>query len=406
MGSREDMSIMLDIPSYRMHEEMAKSSLPTWWISQRHNLELFEKGGFPVRISMLSQLRQVVDTMHENRFDAFMREIGGLTNEEAAALIRACQDLVLFQRLHFPNHKPLVPLSTLFSVLLVAQKLKALKPNFRSVLEIGAGCGYLPLFLRLHQPLENYTQIEACETFYLFQHYVNQFLFGDRFEQNVYLREVSWAKFYVAELANSTRNLRPSDKAERTEEFCQAAEPKLAYQYPWWNIGALAESATRFDIVVSNANLLELTPAALEDYLTLIDEKLERNGVFFVQCLGSPAARDTNYLWQTLYTHGFAPIFLTLGGTTKGADEWTSNDNFLGATPGDPRPFALANAVFVNRQHEAFRACYHRDNFRNGFYARVPGLREAFFQIPGQRRSYSKTDIMTLLQRASGRPEA
>ena len=40
---------MLDSQIYRTNEQLAKSLLPNWRIGQVHNLDQFERVGFPVR---------------------------------------------------------------------------------------------------------------------------------------------------------------------------------------------------------------------------------------------------------------------------------------------------------------------------------------------------------------------
>ena len=160
---------MLEPEIYRISERLAKAQMPTWRLAQTHAVDHFEKTGFPVRVSSLREVGQLLDTMQENRFDGYMRELGGLTESEYALLIKACRDVVLFQLTYFSNRRPTLPLSTLLSVFTLHRKFLAVDRNFRSVIEIGPGCGYLPFFLRHQASLQNYSQIEACESFYLLQ---------------------------------------------------------------------------------------------------------------------------------------------------------------------------------------------------------------------------------------------
>lgn len=174
---------MLEPEIYRISERLAKAQMPTWRLAQTHAVDHFEKTGFPVRVSSLRELGQLLDTMQENRFDGYMQELGGLTESEYALLINACRDIVLFQLTYFSNRKPTLPLSTLLSAFTLYRKFLTVDGNFRSVIEIGPGCGYLSFFLRHHAALRNYSQIEACESFYLLQSLVDVHCFPARFEE-------------------------------------------------------------------------------------------------------------------------------------------------------------------------------------------------------------------------------
>ena len=73
---------MIDPATYRASELLAKSMSPHWRIAQTHNLDHFERAGFPVRISSVREIGPIVDSMQENRFDSYMRELDGLTDAD------------------------------------------------------------------------------------------------------------------------------------------------------------------------------------------------------------------------------------------------------------------------------------------------------------------------------------
>jgi hypothetical protein len=379
-----------------MYQELAKAHLPSWRLYQRHQVEFFS-------LSMLPQLRAMVDTMHEGRFDIFMQEVGGLTEGELRLFIDVCMDIIEFQRVHFPTFAPIVPLNALLAIFIIYRKILALKKDFRTLLEIGPGCGYLPFFLkRQHRDLVNYSQIEAAESFYLLQHHISEYLYGARFGQKVFPNEGSFARFYGSEFIGVT-----SEPAERVDSviISPPAKPKVVFQHPWWRIGELMTSNAQFEIVMSNANLLEFTPVALKDYLTLINAKLAPNGLFFVQCFGGGVGGGPEGIpvaLQRLYEFGFAPLFLALRdeGMVKGSARWMTHGNYMGIKPGDKRAFTLSNAVFINNKHELFEEYYRRENYRDFFFAPLPNLREAFFADTTERRLYSKTELTDALLKA------
>ncbi len=84
--------------------------------------------------------------MQENRFDSYMRELGGLTPAHEALLVGALRDIGLFQLKYMNSQEIIVPFSTVMSALAIYHKISVLKPGFRNVLELGPGCGYTALF--------------------------------------------------------------------------------------------------------------------------------------------------------------------------------------------------------------------------------------------------------------------
>jgi SAM-dependent methyltransferase len=288
---------MLDPYTYRVSERLAKSSLPAWQIAQTHNLDHFEKSGFPVRIESVQDLGPLIDTMQENRFDKYMRELGGLTLHEYELVLDASCRAVSFQLKFLPSRRPVVPASTLMSVFCLYKKLMGVNPSFRSVLEIGPGCGYLSFFLQQHNALENYSQIEACESFYILQNLVNVHCFGERFAEKAFLPLDSQLSDYFV-TPNAVTEFAPLARVPRDSPTCT--------HYPWWRIGELISRDVKFEIVTSNANLLEFNPKALDDYLELIHRVLKPDGVLIAQCLGYPSQGSYQSLLEKLWNRGFA----------------------------------------------------------------------------------------------------
>ncbi len=190
----------LDIEQYRRWETLAKNNLDSFRIGQKHNLDVFEKVGFPVRAESLDSIRALLDTMQEGRFDAYMADLGGFSEEERTLFTEACVDLIRFQATYFPYQDPVVPFDALIAAFSIFLKVRQLKPDFTTVLEFGPGCGYLAFFLRQMDALENYTQVEACESFFLLQNKVNQFLFAERFRARLPIAGLDGYRSYYPEL--------------------------------------------------------------------------------------------------------------------------------------------------------------------------------------------------------------
>ena len=379
---------MLDPQTYRTSEQLAKSLIPSWRVSQIHNVDLFERVGFPVRINSVRELGQIVDTMQENRFERYMAELGGLSDAEYSLILGACKDVVRFQLSYLPHRPPVLPISTLLSAFAIYKKLQGAIPDFRSVLEIGPGCGYVSFFLKHHAALANYSQIEACESFYIFQNLVNLYCFGPRLDERALPPENLNALDYFtntrAELEMSP-GIRVADPAP------------LCTHYPWWRIGELVTRNIKFDVVTSNANLLEFNPPALDDYLSLMHQTLKPEGVFMVQCTGFEASGTPESLLDKIHKKGFAPLMFVREAVpaswSKEAGRSETKD-FFGEGTLPSLNFTTNNAVFIRSGHPLFEKYYDRKNYHLHFISPEPLVRSMYFDRPAQRRMYSLSQFV------------
>lgn len=319
---------MLDAIAYRANETNAKRAIADWRLSNVNDPYVFQNQGFPVRADSFLDLAQILDTMQEGRFDYYMKEIGGFTEEDADVFAKACLDYIEFYTSFFQREKVIVPLSTLISHFVIYKKLLGYNPHFRSVLELGPGCGYLTFFLRNHAPLTDYTQIESTESFYLLQSHINAHVFGARFAEHALSRlALEDHGKYVPRLDwhNPFHYEEQKVIGVRTMPVCN--------HYPWWRIGDVANR--RYEIVTSNANLNEFKREALFQYLSLIRDVLVDDGVIIAQCLGGgPPSYES--IFANMKSAGFVPVALVTG------------DNVPGRT------FVVANAIFVGERHPLY----------------------------------------------------
>ncbi|MGH9203014.1 MAG: hypothetical protein ACRD2A_17450, partial [Vicinamibacterales bacterium] len=273
-------------------------------------------------------LAQILDTMQEGRFDFYMKELGGFTDEDTDFFVNVCLDYIDFYCSFFQRDTVVVPLSTLISHFVIYKKLIGYYPGFQRLLELGPGCGYLSFFLRHHAPLVDYTQIESTESFYLLQSHINSHVFGSRFAEHAVSRHaVRDHGAYVPKL-----NWHNPFHYEEQNIISVETQP-VCNHFPWWRIGEVARR--KYDIVTSNANLNEFSREALFQYLSLIRDVLDDDGVIVAQCLGGgPPTYDT--IFANMKSAGFIPVALIQG----------VND------PG--RVFVVSNAVFVGEKHPLF----------------------------------------------------
>lgn len=387
---------MLDSATYRTSERLAKSRLPAWQIAQTHNVDHFEKVGFPVRIDSIQELGPLLDTMQENRFDKYMRELGGLTAEEYGTVLDACRHAVEFQLRFFPSREPVLPASTLLSVFCLYKKLLGVDQNFRSVLEIGPGCGYLSYFLRDHGSLQSYSQIEACESFYILQNLVNLHCFGSNVDERAFVPQDTVLGDYFT-TPNAVTEFAPPVRVPRERARCT--------HYPWWRIGELISRDIKFQIVTSNANLLEFSHAALGDYLALIQQVLMPSGAFLVQCMGYPSHGSIQSLLEQLHACGFALLAMPQEDIVTGPPRLDQRSDLLAHLRGkgaasDPVVFTVNNALLVKAGHPLFEKYREAHNYRLQFIGDEALVNSVFFARPSNRKMYALNQLVEDTERS------
>ena len=357
-------------------------------MSNLQNLDHFERAGFPVRISTIRELGMIIDTMQENRFEKYMNELGGLTSEEYEIIVAACKDSVRFQLTFLPHRPPVLPVSTLLSAFALRKKMLGANHDFKSVLEIGPGCGYLSFFLRSHFPLKNYSQIEACESFYILQNLVNLHCFGARFDERALPQENVPAVDYFV---NSREDVEFSPKVRLVNKHT------ICSHYPWWRIGEILSREVNYEIITSNANLLEFNAPALDDYLSLISRSLKSEGVFLIQCTGYPANGTVESLQDKLFEKGFASLmFIREGEKVRFPKNVDSSELLSRLTDGERESvtFTTNNALLIKAGHPLFEKYYNRKNYNMNFVSPEPIVHNMFFARPPQRNNYTLSQFL------------
>ena len=319
---------MLDAAAYRAGEATAKRAIASWRLANVNDPHVFQNQGFPVRTESFLDLAQILDTMQEERFDFYMGELGGFTDEETTEFVEVCLDYIDFYLKVFQRERVVIPLSTMIAHFVIYKKLCGYRPRFRRLLELGPGCGYLSFFLRHHQGLEDYSQVESTESFYLLQSHINTHIFGSRFAEHA----ISRAAFDDHNAFIPTLKWHTAFHYEQ-QKLIDVRRGAVCNHYPWWRLGDVA--AKRYDIVTSNANLNEFSREALFQYLSLIRDVLADDGAIVAQCLGGgPPSYDS--IFANMKQAGFVPVALVTGNNMPG------------------RVFIVANAVFVGEKHPLY----------------------------------------------------
>lgn len=375
---------MIEIQDYRASERLARSAIPSWWIAESHQVDIFARIGFPVRVESIHEVGQLIDTMQENRYARFLAEAGGLTEDDVQSLVRALVDCVLFQRARLPRRRPLVPLSTMTSALMLYKKIAAVKPGIGSILEVGPGCGYLSFFLASNPLLEDYSQVEACESFYLLQGMINSYLFGHRFhdcaigplpqDQTLHLRKDVEPPMLLGDGELPRRN---------------------CHHFPWWTLKALLDR--KYDVVTSNANLSEFSQPALRDYLTIFAKAMKDDGVFVVQCTGFPGHSTLDQLFDILHEFRLAPVLCALAQENVTPERLTNLTEAFSSFGFDRREFALNTIFLVKDTHPLFFGAWDRRNYRHGFAVDFKPL-GTLYRPNGPTRRPSREEMFALVK--------
>jgi hypothetical protein len=358
---------MLDKEYYQAQEQLAKSKIENFMRWNPYSVDKWQAHGFPVRLHSLPQLRALINSMHDNRYDRFMNEFGGLDKNEHKTLLSILNEIIRFQKMYFGVSEIILPFDSILAYFSIYKKIISLKPELQSILEIGPGCGLFSFFLKNIPSLQLYCQIEAAESFYLLQHYLNLYVFADLFEQKCFSNTHSG--FYYPKWKNKLSGI-PRNRGYYTVETIK----KKCFQFPWWEIGTLVKETGEFDIITSNANLCEMEPEALNDYLFLIQKKLKPSGYFFVQCFGDQRLVSLSAVLKKLYKTRLAPVFIG-----------DKIHNY---------PLTLINAVFINDRHPLFPAYYAEKNYFSGFLA-DPALWNDIFSESARKKKqyYSESDL-------------
>lgn len=365
---------MLDAAAYRANELNAKRAIASWRLSNINDPYIFQNQGFPVRADSFLDLAQILDTMQEDRFDFYMKEVGGFTEEDAKLFVDACLDYIDFYHSVFQRERIVLPLSTMIAHFVIYKKLYGYSPKFERLLEIGPGCGYLSFFLRGHSSLVDYTQIESTESFYLLQSHINSHVFGSRFNEHALSRHAleDHGAYYPKLKWHNPFHYEEQNIVTLTRE-------PVCNHFPWWRIGDVAKR--KYEIVSSNANLNEFSREALFQYLSLIRDVLTDDGVIIAQCLGGgPPTYET--IFSNLKSAGFVPVSLV------------QIDNIPG------RVFVVSNGIFVGEKHPLYLKYVDRKpEFpmldRNlDFVNRMYFMNEEF---PERKKVYSIPEIISMI---------
>jgi hypothetical protein len=331
----------MDAATYRLSETLAKRAMRSLRQTGIHAPEYFQSTGFLTRSESIDDLIVLLDVMHNNRFDDFMAELGGLSDAAMDDVLDAFADYARFFMTTFPSADIPMPLSGMLSQYAIARKIRGI-PDRATVLEIGPGSGLLSFFLARDPGIERYDQVEAVESFYLLQSLVNRRVYGHRFVDHAQLDAAAVGLGGIA--FDTIRKHQPNvlDNYEPASSLPVERKPR-AEHFPWWRLDAVAER--RYDVVTSNANLNEFNESALRYYAGLFATVLKPTGVFLAQCPGGGRTSGAAVI-QALMDVGLKPLSVVARHIDNGTRQPT-------ALP-EGKQVVTANLIFLPPGHPAF----------------------------------------------------
>ena len=366
---------MLDKSLYQLCETTSVKSGRCWPRPGRAYHAFF----YP--ISMLPQLRSCFNTCNDG-FQQVIEEEGGLTTDEQELLVDVLEDLGDFQQSMFSNHKPIAPLSNLLIAYSAYKKIARLCPNLRSILDVNPGSSLLPFFIKREFPnLGRYCTTESEQTLYLLQHYVNSYVFGPKFDQRLY--------------SDVVERLNPPSAPSYTVKSGE----KVSVQYPWWQTWVMEDKEQLFDLVLSNANILDITPENLCQYLGNLKKMLAPQGVIFAHGITAGtdpwvAPKPTEQLLNALYEAKLAPLFIGLPQHSKGHGAWSLTQDEAQANVFNGKRFNFSYLVLISENHKLFSQYYKRENFTKFFCAPEREVTETFFGRERDAKPSNESDLL------------
>ena len=326
----------MDILDYRRAETLAKTALREWRLPLAHMPPNFIDNGFPLRLESRDQLLLILDTMQEDRFDFYVQEMGGLNPSEIHELVDALSAFAAFHLATFPGKTVQLPLSTFLSQLVIALKLRHLRPRGQ-ILEVGPGCGYLSYFISNDSEITRYHTIEVTESFYILQSLINAQIFQAQYQNHAQIDARGLGIAEMGPLEATEPNKKHYWAFEETSAIHVTRTPRMA-QYPWWRLGDLVEN--NYDVITMNANLTEFSKAALFHYVEVVKRALKQDGFLFCHCQGG-GTLDLPTIFGAFQEAGLRALAVLPG----------SMQETVGA-----RKFVVSNFLFVRGDHSTLGA--------------------------------------------------
>ena len=321
----------MDFFAYRRWEALALESELSWMSRRAHYPQTFEQAGFPVWLDSIEDTKLLL-TSHSGRWKDFLAELGGLNDIDIKIIKECVKKFVAFYNSMFTYKKLVVPIEDIIQQYIVYNACSRIldvvsidKPN---VLEIGPGLGMQTLMLPIYNNQLTYSQLEVTPSLYIVQHWLSKLT-----HQNKFIEEANPTQNPTL-ASNSSKHMGSIVDNNFSTNISTGDYPVT--HYPWWKVKQSFEANGKLDLVISNDNLFEMNPLAVNQYVKSAYESLSDDGFFFVNSFGSSKTFHQNH--QSIKKIFLDAGFVTLLHLPRLAKLKSSNSNQV---------LAFEKAVFV-----------------------------------------------------------
>lgn len=342
---------MQDIAIYDAADRAATVHCGHWATIRAMRPDFFAGQGFPTRIERLAELRYLFDAMSKWDSGPVLQEMGGARPEDVARITDAARRFIDLHRDLLDREPARVPLGTLAYQYLVTRKVAAF-PHHASVLDIGPGEGYQSFYLSEDSSIESYAGIEVTQSLYMLQTLIGHRAFRGTFRNHaVDLPPYPALHFPTVQ----------ADGSEVLQTLTVAPPASIrSHLFPWWKAHLAFE--TRYDVVMSNENICEMSGEAFAYYAAEIARCLTQEGVFLIHGIGKTLKPEVlNERFQILSVLGFRGYIQE---TTFKNDGRLHTPNLVLVPPGNSRHETASTTYTVRRFEEddpVVRAVYSLD---------------------------------------------
>jgi hypothetical protein len=286
---------------YRNLENLAKAMSASFREQDKQFPATFEKVNFPVRLNSIAEAHKLCNWNSFGTFEKYMRFSNGLSNDDIDLLLEDLKSFVEFQKTFFPQDKIYLPIEQFYKSLMLFKIAEVLGVK-GDVFEIGPGVGTNALIFGKHTT--SYHATEVTESFYIFQSMLYSFVYKNKFDDAIWHGIKDYNCCYNTK--EQQDDIFPEVLVDNTR--------KTVFQYPYWKMNELYNNNKyEFELVMSNANLLEMTTEALDTYMDFISKKLANNGFFMYFGCGADFFGDNVYLIKKICSYGLKPIAIFHG---------------------------------------------------------------------------------------------
>lgn len=288
----------MDIATYNQMEVLAQARLSSWRFQQIFSPVLFERVGFPARIEHIGQIRGLLAGMHRlSRIKLLVAEIGGLRDDDLPVIADALGAYLQWYRTWFSDESVPIPLADLMAQFVSFTRLRGIAER-RHVLEVGPGYGLMSLFVSGDAGIQTYDAIEITQSLYVIQASLGRHCFREGFRAAALPAQDPARVGALGDQTSSVQPFRPGGlRARRTFR---------STLYPWWEIDA--PLSKRYDVIISNSNLVEMSEGALLYYLENWKRVLNDGGYVLVQDFGRSEHTGDQQVLRSLEDHGYRAL--------------------------------------------------------------------------------------------------